>query len=273
MWSTLLGNSSTSYGISQKKPNQITSKGIEQKVSLLFTRADGTNKHYNSTVMLDLCLHLIREKKVDSILWIRSDEMRFADAPKLIERTDSELFVQESKSVANPLSRGEDTESDLQKIQIKYLNNATELKLLLVNFHLIQRTTTSNVPITGLIIDDAEIICSTAVLDNFLEISALGLEAVQSSGGETGISFFALSLSLPKREASTSRLASFFSTRIEQIDEPNFCRLKIVPHGSLFPINESKSVLIRPISSQLSSASGKFDVSFMWTPDEMVSVE
>jgi hypothetical protein len=140
---------------------------------------------------------------------------------------------------------------------------------------LIQSTITPNTtaPITGLIIDDAEMICSTSALDNFLEVSALGLEAVQSLGKGTN-SVFILSLALPGKEASTSRLASLFSTRIEQIDEDSFCRLKVIPHGSLFPIKESKSILISPMrtAAQLSKLE-KFDISFMWTPDEMVSVE
>lgn len=203
--------------------------------SVLLTRNEGRQDwKFANSVTLDLCLHLTLNRQ-RNVLWIRSDTARNRDSPELFEASDSSTFMEEARSVAAAEERKLDrvtVETGLQQILIKYLGDHAQLVTILANIHLMH-------PIpSAIIIDDAETLCAGSA-SNYIEVSALATEALQSVSAKLSgnhLPFFAMSVAIGTAQTSTARLAPFFQGRFDLSAEPEAktWTIRPVPHGSLF---------------------------------------
>lgn len=183
----------------------LLSKGGATKLLLLTRSAAISNDLVTPSIILDLCIHQCQIEN-RQVIWIRSSKSQ-------------------NKPMLHSLSLCcNDSDNILHKINIKYVVDSRELRRYLLNFHLLK------LPRFALVVDDMELLCGedrTA----FIELSAIANEIMSSTRG----GFVAFSITLPQPMSSTSRLASFFQLRIEQLAARNqheLAAMCIVPMNS-----------------------------------------
>ena len=190
-------------------------KGDLQHVSsVLLTRDTSVPASIMHALVLNFCVNQLGEMM--DILWLRAETSRNRRFP-LFQNDDGEASSQQLENV-------------FERISIKYVRNVAELKALLLNVHLFPR------PLPQcLIVDDLEYLCGSSAVQAYVELAALGLEALSSTSPDSYKLIFVMGMNSPT--ASTTQLRHFFQVRlgIAEADVKGKFMVASRPHGSLQP--------------------------------------
>ena len=208
--------------------------------SLLICKNPQDDPRIGSSIMLDLCVDLVRRVHHDQILWIRPDGYKHAPSPDLVEASDFSEYLMGARNIADgsgPTSHL-DLIACLKSISIKYVHDFQHLRAIAGNLHLMRP-----IPI-AVVLEDADRICGSP--DKFIEIVALFSEAIYSHSHGGKSSFLGSCITISSRGQSTRQLSTFFEQRVDfcAVEQGEACKLKSVSHSGT-PEEFASMVIVR----------------------------
>jgi hypothetical protein len=196
--------------------------------SLLVCKAPHDDRRIGSSVMLDLCLDLVRRSQHDQVLWIRPEGYRYAPSPDLFEPSDYSAFLEEARNQgmgeSSPSRANDDMElmNSMKSIFIKYVQDYQQLKAIAVNYHLMRPMP------AAIVLEDGDTICGSS--ERFIEIVAILTEALESCAQPPQKkSFLGACIILSHRVSSTSQLSTFFDQRVDFCSHEDGVACKLMP--------------------------------------------